>query len=889
MPGRRPLRVPASALFVLIGAMLVLLPAAARASSVDDRLLGDPAALARVIKEAQRDRMMQGARTRITEERARRRWNRWKKQHPGSGRGARARPAPQDEEGTLPLDEGFGSRPARPASAFSTLSVPTNVRCNNPSGDGASAGQSEESIASLGNFVLVAWNDGQGFITGGDVQNYGYSTNGGVTFIQPAGGIPHPPGAVGFRWTSDPVVTVNEKTGEFFYAGLCDSAGLAFSGVGVVKATFPGGNAAPVWGTPHLARTVDASNLFIDKEWMAADSASGNLYLSYTLFTAVDDSIEFRRSTDGGATWGPIMIMSADTSAGWVQGSRPAVGPNAEVYLTWEEIGQFPQAADHFVIRKSVNGGTSFTPEVKIDDHFTNFGTGAPGFNRLSGVTFPSIAVDRTLGPNRGRLYVTWNESINWFDDPLGGGGSKTEVESNNSTATANGFTIGQRLRGTIGSATDNDYFSFAATQGTTYIFWCDSLNGGLRYTMRILCSDGTTRLSLTGADQFTAGSQGFLVWTAPTTATYYFRMAYNGTTGGYRVETGVDSPSGDDHARDQRDVMIAHSDNGTTWPAAVRINDDLARFDDWLPEVAVSADGMPYVIWYDWRDAASNCGGSSNVYVSRSSDGGTTWAASQPITSLPTPWTLIPVNIAPNQGDYNGLNGNGRQLHPSWADGRSGEADVNVWSTTIDTGFDLTTCAHDTSVTTGTVMAMTFSWANRNVVFANDYTHNLTDDAGWVSSAPTAANLTAGGSKSVTYNVPVPSPAPPGNHFHFTVTNSKGTVVAQCNVAVTVGGNIVSTQPSTVFDLRGAVPNPMVSSARIDYSLPRDGTVKLVVFGLHGERVRTLVDGVRGAGPNSVLWDGRDDHGRRVAAGEYFYRLESLGRLATRRLVILP
>jgi hypothetical protein len=888
MPERRLLRVPASSLLVVvIGAMLLAFPAATRAASIDDRTLADPVLRVHAIKQAERDRLMQGARNRIGEVRARQNWLRWKKQHPGRG-GAHVRPAPQEEEGLLPLDQAVQRRAAAPASSFSTLAVPANVRCNNPSGDAAGAGQAEESIASLGNFVLVAWNDGQGFNTGGDVQNYAYSTDGGATFIQPAGGIPHPPGATGFRWSSDPLVTVNEKTGEFFYSGLCDSAGISFSGVGVVKATFPGGNAAPVWGTAHFARVVNASQLFIDKEWAAADSASGNLYLSYTLFTATEDSIEFRRSTDGGATWGPIVIMSADTSAGFVQGSRPVTGPNGEVYVTWEQIG-IATAADHFVIRKSVDGGLSFSPEVKIDDHFANFGTGAPGFNRLNGVTFPSIAVDRTTGPNRGRLYATWNETIDWFDDPLGGGGSKSEVETNGFFARANAFTIGQRLRGSITASTDVDYFSFAATQGKTYIFWCDSLGAAFRYTMRIFCTDTTTRLGLSGADANSPGQQGFIVWTAPTTATYYLRVAYNGTTGGYRIETGIDAASADDHARDQRDVMISHSDNGTSWSTPVRVDDDLPRFDDWLPEVAVSGDGMPYVIWYDWRDAAANCNGSSNTYISRSSDGGTTWLANQPITSAPTPWTTIPTNIAPNQGDYNGLYGNGRLLHPSWADGRSGEADVNVWSTTLDTGFDITTCAHDTSVTTGTSMPMTFSWANRNVVFANDYTYNLTDDAGWVSSAPTAANVAAGGSKSVNYNVPVPSPAPPGNHFHFTVTNSKGTVVAQCNVAVTVSGNIVAVVPNWIFDVRGAVPNPMIASARIDFTLPRDGQVKLIVFGLRGERVRTLVDGMRGAGPNSATWDGRDDHGRRVGAGEYFYRLESLGRVATRRLVILP
>lgn len=870
----------------------------ARAESVDDRVLTDPIARLHAIKKAQRDRMLQGARNHMASSRARLQWEHWKKQHPGAGkRGRRVRPpSDREEEAALPLDQQPAKGRVSPAAATSTQSVPTNVRINNPALDIVSsplAGEAEESIASFGNFVLVAWNDGNGFNTGGDIQNYAYSTNGGASFTQPAGGIPHPAGSVGFRWSSDPVVTVNEKTGEFFYAGLCDSNGAAFSGAGVVKATFPGGSSPPTWGAAHIARNVNAVTQFVDKEWLVADSSSGNLYLTYTLFSnegvsGVLDSIDVQRSTDGGATWGPIITVSADTTAGYVQGSRPAVGPKGEVYVVWEQIG-LSTVADHFAFRKSSDHGVTYGPLNKVDDHYSNFGTGAPGFNRQSGITFPAITVDRTFGPNRGRVYVTWNESINWYDDPLGGNGSKNEVESNNTTATATPFTRGQRLRGVISSTTDLDYFSFPAKQDTTYIFWCDSLNANLQYTMRILCPDGSqTRLALSGADANSPGAQGFIVWTAPSTATYYFRMAYNGFGGGYRVQTGQNGANTGERSRDHRDVFVSHSDDGgTSWSNPARVNDDLAHLDDWLPEVGVGGDGMPYEIWFDWRDASTNCFGSSNTYMSRSADGGDTWDANQKITSAATAWTTAQSNIAPNQGDYNAIFGQGRFLRPSWADGRSGDADV--WGTTVDTGFDITTCKIDSSLTTGTSFSMTFSWANRNVVFPNDYTYVLTDDAAWATDAPAVTTVAAGGSQSVTYNVTVPTTAGPSNNFHFIVRNSKNTLVQTCNTHMTVTGNVSAGPTAYTFGLRPAVPNPAVTSARIDFTLPRDGPVKLVIYGVNGERVRTLVDGPRTAGLNTATWDGRDDHGHRVRAGAFFYRLEGLGQSLDRRLVMLP
>ena len=51
---------------------------------------------------------------------------------------------------------------------------------------------------------------------------------------------------------------------------------------------------------------------------------------------------------------------------------------------------------------------------------------------------------------------------------------------------------------------------------------------------------------------------------------------------------------------------------------------------------------------------------------------------------------------------------------------------------------------------------------------------------------------------------------------------------------------------------------------------------------------MRSLVDGARPAGQQSVTWDGRDDGGTTVASGVYFYRMTA-GRFAqTRKMVLL-
>ena len=71
-----------------------------------------------------------------------------------------------------------------------------------------------------------------------------------------------------------------------------------------------------------------------------------------------------------------------------------------------------------------------------------------------------------------------------------------------------------------------------------------------------------------------------------------------------------------------------------------------------------------------------------------------------------------------------------------------------------------------------------------------------------------------------------------------------------------------------------GAHPNPFNPRTTIRFALPREMTVSLDVCGLDGRRVRRLVDGRRAAGPQTVVWDGRDAAGQAVAAGTYLLRL---------------
>jgi hypothetical protein len=92
--------------------------------------------------------------------------------------------------------------------------------------------------------------------------------------------------------------------------------------------------------------------------------------------------------------------------------------------------------------------------------------------------------------------------------------------------------------------------------------------------------------------------------------------------------------------------------------------------------------------------------------------------------------------------------------------------------------------------------------------------------------------------------------------------------------------------EPSVIPRLSQNSPNPFTDATMISFAVGRTGRVRLRIFDVTGRPVKTLVDGIMEANNYRWHWDARDEHGRPVASGVYFYRLESPGYSATRKMV---
>jgi hypothetical protein len=106
--------------------------------------------------------------------------------------------------------------------------------------------------------------------------------------------------------------------------------------------------------------------------------------------------------------------------------------------------------------------------------------------------------------------------------------------------------------------------------------------------------------------------------------------------------------------------------------------------------------------------------------------------------------------------------------------------------------------------------------------------------------------------------------------------------------VASILGGTSVPDQARVSELLVVAAPNPFRGITTIRFSMPEAGPATLAIHDVAGRRVRTLLDGAVGEGDRRFVWDGRDDTGRALASGVYFYRLQAAGNSRTGQVQLL-
>jgi hypothetical protein len=159
------------------------------------------------------------------------------------------------------------------------------------------------------------------------------------------------------------------------------------------------------------------------------------------------------------------------------------------------------------------------------------------------------------------------------------------------------------------------------------------------------------------------------------------------------------------------------------------------------------------------------------------------------------------------------------------------------------------------------------------------------------------------------TYNFS-PNPIPPNDTSTLAITTSLSTppdtydlaIIAVANkkqkdttyveliIEQATGVDDEGDQPNAPdrFALFQNHPNPFNPETEISYYLSQGCEVRLTIYNILGRRVRTLFEGHQNAGLKTLVWDGKDDQGKQLSSGIYFYRLQAGEFSQTRKMSLL-
>lgn len=103
---------------------------------------------------------------------------------------------------------------------------------------------------------------------------------------------------------------------------------------------------------------------------------------------------------------------------------------------------------------------------------------------------------------------------------------------------------------------------------------------------------------------------------------------------------------------------------------------------------------------------------------------------------------------------------------------------------------------------------------------------------------------------------------------------------------------NTSGSNDETIFTIKNKLhanfPNPFNPITTISFSLKEAGNVQLEVYNIKGQKVKTLINTDLPAENHQVVWSGKDDSGKSVSSGIYFYKMKTASYTSTRKMILL-
>jgi hypothetical protein len=155
------------------------------------------------------------------------------------------------------------------------------------------------------------------------------------------------------------------------------------------------------------------------------------------------------------------------------------------------------------------------------------------------------------------------------------------------------------------------------------------------------------------------------------------------------------------------------------------------------------------------------------------------------------------------------------------------------------------------------------------------------------------SVEIESGEYKTFTYSFDIPSPLDAANCelVAFIQSDQDRQILQGAKIGITELNSTteLASGPETPseFRLSQNYPNPFNSQTSIEFNSGA-GVVSLTVYDITGSLVKTIFQGPLDPGPHSMIWDGKDRHGRPVSSGIYYYRVAGPDRSLVRKMTLL-
>lgn len=353
-------------------------------------------------------------------------------------------------------------------------------------------------------------------------------------------------------------------------------------------------------------------------------------------------------SSDGGVTWGGSVSGAGGSNSG---------DPAAVIGLTGKQFIGFINNSSGQSVAYSLNNGSTWTSVVAA----------APNGDLLDK---NHLWIDNSpTSPYEGNLYVSYTD--------FGAAGYPLEIVR--STNDGLSYSTPLVISAGVSAGSHNQGVNIqTGPAGQVYVTWAiydswpsdetalgfaKSTNGGVSY------STATRIISNIRGIRTTETSKNHRVNSFPSMAVDISDGPYNGNI--YIVWSNIGVP-GTNTGSDIDVYMIRSEDQGATWSAPIRVNQDPAglgkeHYFPWITCDPITGDLS--VVFYDDRNVSS---AQCEVFVAYSFDAGNSWEDFKvsDVSFTPAP---IPGLAGDYMGDYLGIAARGGRVYPVWSDNRTG------------------------------------------------------------------------------------------------------------------------------------------------------------------------------------------------------------------------